>query len=103
MMGSGGALDQDVYPEDYGLIPRICSGLFDKAEQVLYKIKSPFGHARMHVVDNNTGSAKLGNGCCKLGCIALLYNHTIKQHVYHGNIIPGLVVSLSGIRADDKM
>lgn len=40
MMGSGGALDQDVFPEYYGLVPRICSGLFDKMEQQVPSVLS---------------------------------------------------------------
>ncbi len=35
MMGSGAALDDRVDPEDHGLIPRICSGILERVEQVL--------------------------------------------------------------------
>lgn len=34
MMGSGAALDDSVDPEDHGLIPRICSGILERVEQV---------------------------------------------------------------------
>lgn len=34
MMGSGTALDDSVDPEDHGLIPRICSGIFERVDQV---------------------------------------------------------------------
>lgn len=33
MMGSGGVLYEDVVPEDYGLIPRVCSAIFDRTEE----------------------------------------------------------------------
>lgn len=33
-MGSGAALDSSVDPEDHGLIPRICSGIFERVDQV---------------------------------------------------------------------
>ncbi|CAN0517958.1 unnamed protein product [Scytosiphon promiscuus] len=33
MMGSGGGLDGSVPPEDHGLIPRICSGIFERMYQ----------------------------------------------------------------------
>lgn len=34
MMGSGAALDESVDPEDHGLIPRICSRIFEQVDQV---------------------------------------------------------------------
>ncbi|CAN0116871.1 unnamed protein product [Laminaria digitata] len=34
MMGSGGGLDESVPQEDHGLIPRICSGIFERVYQV---------------------------------------------------------------------
>lgn len=36
MMGSGAALDDSVDPEDHGLIPRICSGIFERVAQVIF-------------------------------------------------------------------
>ena len=35
MMGSGAALDDSVDPGDHGLIPRICSGIFERVDQVM--------------------------------------------------------------------
>ncbi|CAM9514779.1 unnamed protein product, partial [Ectocarpus sp. 13 AM-2016] len=34
MMGTGKALDDTVDPEDHGLIPRICSGILERIDQV---------------------------------------------------------------------
>lgn len=36
MMGSGAALDDTVDPEDHGLIPRICSEIFERVDQVSF-------------------------------------------------------------------
>ena len=46
MMGAGGGLDGSVPPEDHGLIPRICSGIFERIYQAKAKVHLGFGVSR---------------------------------------------------------
>lgn len=103
MMGSGGALDQDVFPEDYGLIPRICSGLFDRVEQVRYAVKSPFGLTRAYVVEEKTASAQLAR-VLQVGLYRSLEPRSqATRPSCHFLGFDGFDISLSGTRADDKI
>ncbi|CAN0405031.1 unnamed protein product, partial [Hapterophycus canaliculatus] len=39
MMGSGAALDASVDPDDHGLIPRICAGIFERLYEVSHVVQ----------------------------------------------------------------
>ena len=75
MMGTGGILDERLPPEEHGLVPRICSDLFD---QINFRLAA---QGEQEVIDNDDDAATVGESSLQCS-VEVSYMEIYNESVY---------------------